>query len=145
MMLARPTLCPRPGVSCRIAPLVVLTMLLVVLTSACVGQRDPTGYGDKVRDNFVEGCMTGFTPKGETKDPDAVRHRSLCTCLYDEMSNDKTGISFDEFKGAQAKIREDPTNPANALNKLIPKFSTFQKTCKAKVNKDVAGPYVGNN
>lgn len=112
-------------------------MLLIVFATGCVGQRDPTGYGDSVRKNFVEGCTAGWNPEGKEKDPEAAGHHKLCTCLYDQLSDKKTGIPFDDFKSAQSKIRENPTNPANTIDKLIPEFKTYEATCKSKV---VAGP-----
>jgi hypothetical protein len=56
----------------------------------------------------------------------------LCGCIYDEMANKATGIPFDDFKSAQSAIRKDPADPANRLDKLIPKFDKFKSTCEAK-------------
>ena len=111
-------------------------MLLVALSSACVNHRDPTSYTASVRKNFVAGCLEGYKP-ASGKDTEAATHRTLCGCIYDQMTKKTTGISFIEFKSAQAAIRKDPTNPANKIDKLIPKFATYQKNCEAKVN---AGP-----
>lgn len=110
------------------AALIVATSLL----GACTGQRDPTGYSASVGEHFVTGCKAGFVPTGSKKDPQAALHTEFCKCLYAELSNKKTGIKWDEFSGAQAKIREAPKKDANAIDKLIPEFAGFTKTCQAK-------------
>ena len=108
--------------------------MLVVVAGACVGQRDPTGYSASVREDFVAGCLAGYAPSGGGKDPALERNTELCGCIYDQMANKATGIPFDDFKSAQSEIRKDPTDPANSLDKLIPKFTKFRDTCKAKVD-----------
>lgn len=105
--------------------------LVTLLAGACVGQQDPTGYSASVREDFVAGCVAGYAPT-EGDDPELAHHTELCGCIYDEMSADETGIPFDEFKGAQSAIRKDPTDPANALDQLIPEFDTFVSTCESK-------------
>lgn len=121
----------------RTASLAALLAVVVVLAGACVGQHDPTGYGAGVRTDFVTGCVEGYAPTDGSKDPDVASHKELCGCIYDEMSSKSTGIPFDEFKSAQSAIREDPQNPANRLDKLIPKFPKFVSSCKGKTE---AGP-----
>jgi hypothetical protein len=116
-----------------VAALFVVTAML----GACTGQRDPTGYTASVKKNFIAGCKAGYVPKGSKTDPDAAQHSEFCTCLYAELSNKKTGIKWDEFSSAQSKIREDPTNKANTIDKLIPELAGFEKTCRAKT---VTGP-----
>lgn len=128
---------PPRGGRRRVAALAAALGLVAVLSSACVGQRDPTGYSDSVRKDFVTGCLAGFAPIDKGKDPELAAHRTLCGCIYDQMSAENTGIPFDKFKDAQSAIRKDPTNPANKLDKLIPEFSKFQSTCRAKTE---AGP-----
>lgn len=113
-----------------LAALLVTTSLL----GACTGQHDPTGYGASVRKDFVTGCKKGFVTDKSGKDPKVTLHTKFCGCLYDQMSNKKTGIKWEEFSGAQSKIREDPQNPAHAIDKLIPEFNGFEKTCEAKTN-----------
>lgn len=120
----------------RAGVLVATLALVAVVSSGCVGQRDPTGFGSSVRKDFVAGCVEGYVPASGT-DPEAASHKTLCGCIYDEMTDKKTGIDFDEFKSAQSAIRKDPTNPANAIDKLIPEFPKFRKTCEGKV---VSGP-----
>lgn len=115
----------------------VAVIVATIILGACVGQREPTGYSAKVGRNFVAGCTAGYTPKGSKTDPKAAEHTKFCRWLYSEISNKKTGISFDEFKNAQAKIREDPTNPANAIDKLIPNFDELVRSYKADTS---AGP-----
>jgi hypothetical protein len=116
----------------RSGPLVAALALLVVVGGACVGQRDPTGYSASVREDFVTGCVAGFAPSGGGDDPELDRHTDLCGCIYDQMADKQTGIPFDDFKSAQSEIRKDPTDPANSLDKLIPKFTKFRDTCQAK-------------
>lgn len=121
-----------------VAALLVATSLL----GACTGQRDPTGYSAKVGVNFVAGCSKGFVSTGSTKDARVAQNTTFCKCLYAEMSNKKTGIKWDEFSGAQSKIREDPYKESNAINKLIPEFAGFEKSCRAKTT---AGPVPQGN
>ncbi len=112
-------------------------MLLIALTGGCVGQHNPTSYCASVRKDFVQGCADGYVGKDGGKDPNAQEHRQFCGCLYDQMSNKKSGIPFSEFSSAQSKIRQNPSDPANTLTKLIPRFDAFVKTCTGKVQ---AGP-----
>lgn len=123
----------------RLGSLAAMLALVVAVSGACVGQRDPTGYGDSVRKDFVTGCLAGYAQTDGSKDPEAAAHSELCGCIYDQMSNKTTGIDFDDFKSAQSAIRKDPTNPANSLDKLIPEFPKFVSTCRGKVQ---AGPQV---
>ena len=113
-----------------VAALLVATAML----GACTGQRDPTGYSAKVGTNFVTGCKKGFVPTGSNTDPRVDQHTKFCRCLYAELSNKKTGIKWDEFSSAQSKIREAPTKESNTIDKLIPEFAGFEKTCRAKTN-----------
>lgn len=131
-MPAPTTTRPRTGTGRRIASTLSVFLLLVTFTASCTGRQDPTSYGSGVRDDFVEGCTAGFVPEGAEADPRADEHESLCGCIYDEMSNKETGISFDDFKDAQSAIRRDPENPENTLDKLIPEFQGFVDTCEAK-------------
>lgn len=126
--------------SFRFGTLAALALLLTVLTTACVSQKDPTAYSDSVRKNFVTGCVAGYAPRSGGKDSEAAQHRSLCGCIYSQMTDKTGGITFDEFKAAQSAIRKNPKDPANKLSKLIPKFDGFVKTCKSKLE---AGPQVG--
>ncbi len=121
----------------RVSTLVAALALLAVVAGGCVGQRDPTGYSASVREDFVTGCLQGYAPSGGGKDPQVKHHTELCGCIYDEMSDKATGIPFDDFKSAQSAIRKDPADPANSLDKLIPKFGEFVETCRSKTE---AGP-----
>lgn len=102
------------------------------LLGACTGQRDPTGYSAKVGKNFVTGCTAGYIPRGSKTDPNAAEHTKFCSWLYGELSNKKTGIKWSTFAEAQNKIREDPTNSANAIDKLIPNFDELVRAYEVK-------------
>lgn len=115
----------------RLGPLVAALALVSVISGACVGQRDPTGYSASVREDFVTGCLAGYASGGD-KDPELDYHTDLCGCIYDQMDDEDDGIPFDDFKSAQSEIRKDPTDPANSLDKLIPKFGEFVATCQSK-------------
>ncbi|HET8929066.1 MAG TPA: hypothetical protein VFN21_00270 [Acidimicrobiales bacterium] len=121
----------------RFGPLVAALALVTVISGACVGQRDPTGYSASVREDFVDGCLAGYAPSDGGKDPALARNTELCGCIYDQMANKSKGIPFDDFKSAQSAIRKDPSDPANSLDKLIPKFDDFVATCQSKTD---AGP-----
>lgn len=121
----------------RLRGLVALLGLTALFAGACVGQQDPTGYSSGVREDFVAGCVAGFAPADGSEDREADHHTELCGCIYDEMSDDDTGIPFDEFKGAQSAIREDPTDPDHSLDELIPEFREFVDTCERQFR---AGP-----
>lgn len=127
----------RPWTARRITAILSSFLVVVAFTTSCTGRQDPTNYGSGVRDDFVEGCLAGFAPEGGGQDRQADEHEELCGCIYDGMSNKETGIPFDEFKKAQSAIRRDPTNPANRLDELIPKFDDFVATCRGDA---VAGP-----
>lgn len=102
---------------------------MVLVAGACGQQRDPTSFSPTVGKNFAAGCAKAFIPKGDSTDPRAAQHKSFCTCLYKELSNPKTGIGFKAFSEAQNKIRTDPYDPANAINKLIPNYDAYVAKC----------------
>lgn len=81
----------------------LLALVAVVgLSTGCVGQRTPGGYGDSVEENFVEGCTTTSNEDGASFDVD-----TFCQCAYDELSGDD-GIPFDDFKSVVDDQTEDP-------------------------------------
>ena len=72
-----------------------------LLALAACGGDEPTSYTPEVQENFVSSCvdsaMEGSNPPAES---DAER---VCGCMYDEL---KVRMSFDEFKAADASLRE---------------------------------------
>ena len=124
----------------RLMRSVLAVLVATALTSACTGQRDPTGYTAGVGKNFVAGCEKGFVPKGSKSDPKAKFHVKYCSCLYTHMSNKQSGIKFSEFADAQNKIRQGPAIESNAIDKLIPQFPRISSTCKAKLEPGPEAP-----
>lgn len=114
----------------RASTIAIALALLAGVATGCVGDRDPTSYSDSVRDHFVEGCVATGTSAEPTK-VQLKDRRTYCGCIYAQMSDEKTGISFDEFSSAQKKIQADPKDKANAIDVLIPEFARFEKACQS--------------
>lgn len=71
---------------------------VVGLSTGCVGQQTPGGYGDSVEEDFVRGCTTTSTDDGATfADGTAFEPAEFCQCAYDALSGDG-GVPFDDFK-----------------------------------------------
>lgn len=104
--------------------------LLVGFATGCVGDRDPTGYSDSVKENFIEGCVATST-NAEPTSSELKDRKTYCGCIYTKMTDKKTGISFDEFSSAQKKIQKDPVDPANQIDKLLPELAKFKSACKS--------------
>jgi hypothetical protein len=77
-----------------------------LLLGACTG-REPTGYGDEVKDNFVGAC----TEAGGEDD--------VCECTYEAVSNE---IEFDRFKEIEESIED-------GSNELPPEVSDLFAQC----------------
>ncbi|MEO6989274.1 MAG: hypothetical protein ABI239_11575 [Aquihabitans sp.] len=82
------------------------------LLVGCTGQRDPGGYGDSVRKNFVAGCdgsaFADFDP--DSADAKEMKGQALptpqCECIYDYMEEN---VDFDDFSKANSERRDDPS------------------------------------
>lgn len=77
-------------------------LALALVLSACTHQRDPTGYSDSVRENFVEGCVA---PGGE--DADGLPENT-CGCIYDYFDEN---VPWSEFSSSNSD-RRTVTDPA---------------------------------
>lgn len=90
---------------------VVRTLLALVavvgLSTGCVGQRTPGGYGDSVEENFVDGCTETSGDGATLSDGTDFEPGAFCQCAYDELSKDG-GVSFDEFKNVVDDQIDDP-------------------------------------
>ncbi|MBX3312855.1 MAG: hypothetical protein KF906_00925 [Actinobacteria bacterium] len=73
-----------------------VAVALTLVLSSCTHQRDPTGYSDSVRENFVEGCTA----------PDGVAADGLpedtCGCIYDYFDEN---VPWSEFSSSNSDRR----------------------------------------
>jgi hypothetical protein len=68
---------------------------------AACGGDEPTSYTPEVQENFVNSCVDSAT-NGTTLSPESDAER-VCGCMYNEL---KARMSFEEFKAADASLRE---------------------------------------
>ena len=73
----------------------------MTMALASCGGSEPTSYTPEVQENFVNSCVDSATT-GATPAPEADAER-VCGCMYDEL---KARMSFEEFKAADASLRE---------------------------------------
>jgi len=77
----------------------------VVLLSGCgTGQKQAENYGD-LKAAFMEGCRETAAADAKT-DESATLPSNFCQCAFDELSDEKTGVDFDELM----EINEELTN-----------------------------------
>ena len=71
------------------------------LALAACGGGEPMSYTPEVQENFVSSCVDSAT-NGASPAPESDAER-VCSCMYDEL---RARMSFDEFKAADASLRE---------------------------------------
>lgn len=83
-------------------------VVAVGLLAGCTGQRDPSGYSDSVRENFIAGCDgSAFVGADDDDAKDAISLPTpQCECIYDTIEET---IDFDDFSSANSNRRDDPT------------------------------------
>lgn len=101
-------------------PLLLMAFAALFLLSACVGQRDPSSWGDSTKRNFVAACDGSAAenePIEEIRDDllMAAQPTEVCQCIIDELSNEDGPhfMEFSDFKDANSKRRdgEDERSP----------------------------------
>ena len=80
--------------------LVLGTVALSLVLSACAGQREPTKFSGSVRDNWMAGCTA---PAG---DKSQGLSTTTCGCIYDQVEKK---MDFSDFAGANNDRREQPS------------------------------------
>ncbi len=98
----------------------VALVLGIGLLAGCTGQQTPGGYGDTVEKNFVEGCTTNTDDGAEIGDVP-----TYCQCVYDALSDENDGLPFDEFKGINDDLVENPGPLPEAI-------TTYTEACAAE-------------
>ena len=96
-----PSLIRRPRRVAILGAVLALGMLV-----GCTGQRDPKGYSDTVRKDFVAGCdASAFAGRANAKEMKAqALPTKQCECIYDAIEKD---ISFSDFSKANADRRDN--------------------------------------
>jgi hypothetical protein len=90
------------------AALVAVAAVLLALTG-CTGQQSTPGSYDGAEDNFLEGCQEIATSDADADDATAViaNPEDYCACVWSELTNPDTGISFDRFKEVNSDLTEN--------------------------------------
>lgn len=83
-------------------------VFVIGLLAGCTGQKDPDGYSDSVRENFVAGCDgSAFVGADDDDAKDAISLPTpQCECIYDTIEET---VDFDDFSSANSNRRDDPT------------------------------------
>lgn len=97
----------------RLAASLVAAVLGIGLLAGCAGQQAPGDYSGSVERNFLSGCTT--TAEGDEATFDVAGY---CGCVYDELSNDETGVDFDEFKKVNDDQIEEPSELPESFTKI---------------------------
>ncbi len=93
------------------ARVLLLALIAIPLAVGCGVERQPTGYGDDYRDNFMIGC-TGADPDGEPvksdQAPDGVKlaSKSDCECIYEGLEETVPFEDAKTFEEAQAEAED---------------------------------------
>ena len=80
---------------------VAMVAAAATMALAACGGGEPTSYTPEVQENFVNSCVDSAT-NGTDPAPESDAER-ICGCMYNEL---KARMSFDEFKAADASVRE---------------------------------------
>ena len=84
-------------------------VLSVALLAGCTGsQKTPESYTDGVRTEFIAGCETTMVADVKAGAEITVSPKTFCTCVFDALSDKKTGIKFSEFKKLNSELQEEP-------------------------------------
>ena len=86
-------------------------VLLLVALAACTGARQvPDRYGGTTSKNFKEGCVASLTTtEGEGERFSREDATDVCDCSYEGITDDDSGISFEEFKTIYSEQEDEPS------------------------------------
>jgi hypothetical protein len=90
-----------------------VALSLAVLTGCTHTQRPPSNYAG-VEDEFVQGCVA-IAKQDNGKDNDAGQENTTkisspttyCQCVFDAISDPKTGVEYSEFKKIQSRMQDE--------------------------------------
>lgn len=87
--------------------LAVVAVSLLALAGCSSAQGSASNYADS-EDNFLEGCTTVAKQDNEKGgEPQISSPKTYCQCVFDAISDKKTGIEFAEFKKINEDLREN--------------------------------------
>lgn len=79
---------------------------LAILAGCTSPQRAPSSYSG-AEDNFLEGCQTRATDDADKGKVEIASPKDYCACVWDAITDPKTGISFDRFKEVNSDLTEN--------------------------------------
>lgn len=84
-------------------------VLALALLAGCTStQRSPSSYSG-AEDDFIEGCVERATAdnKADDSQTEISSPKTYCTCVFDALSDPKTGVKFSTFKEINTDLQSN--------------------------------------